>query len=557
MSVRSASPDLSGHAHVHQRRWLILATLCLGLILVVAANSSLNVAFPKIQAALGTTPSQLQWMVDAYSLVFAVLLLPAGAIADRFGRKTALQVGLAVFGLASLLATLSTDNGQLIALRGLMGVGSAFIMPGTLSILTNVFHDPVERQRAIAIWAGCAGLGGTIGPVISGFLLEAFVWQSVFFINVVLAIIGLVVGAFLLPNSSDPREATLDPVGVFLAILGIGSLLYGIIEGPANGWTSAETLGTIVLGLVVLGAFVAWELHTERPMLDMHLFQNRAFTLGSMTITLQYFAMFGLFFAVAQYLQISHGYTALEAGLAGIPIGVMGMIASPLSAPLVRRFGHRVVVGSGLLISAAGMALLVGVSPTTTFAVLFVGFCLLGWGNGQATAPSTTLIMASVPRAKSGVGSSVNDLSRQVGGALGIAVLGSVMASVYQNSIGHNVGSESLAARAGSSIEQTLAAAQQATGADAAALHHGAQLSFAHGFGMAMLVGAIVLTLNAALVWMRGISIDPDGDPLIHGPGPHPGAPEAIRSTDAGGRNGPAPPDSGRPDPGAAERQPT
>ncbi len=516
MSGGSPVTDTALDDPIFQRRWSILATLCLGLILVVAANSSLNVAFPKIQEALGSSPSQLQWMVDAYSLVFAVLLLPAGALADRFGRKTALQAGLAIFGLASLLATLSSDNGQLIALRGLMGVGSAFIMPGTLSILTNVFHDPVERQRAIAIWAGCAGLGGTIGPVVSGVLLEGFTWQSVFFINVVLAVIALGFGAKLLPNSSDPREATLDPIGVFLAILGVGSLLYGIIEGPANGWLSPVTIGTILGGIVVVGAFIAWELHTDNPMLDMHLFQNRAFTLGSTTITLQYFAMFGLFFAMAQYLQISHGYSALQAGLAGIPVGVMGMIASPLSAPLVRRFGHRFVVGSGLLVSAAGMALMIGASPTTTFVLLFVGFCLLGWGNGQATAPSTTLIMASVPRAKSGVGSSVNDLSRQIGGALGIAVLGSVMASVYRDSIAHNVGSPALAAKAGTSIDATLLAAQHSTGLDAVALHHGAQLSFAHGFGMAMLVGAIVLTINAALVWVRGLDIDPDGDPMIH-----------------------------------------
>lgn len=499
--------------HVFERRWLILATLCLGLILVVAANSSLNVAFPNIQAALGTTPSQLQWMVDAYSLVFAVLLLPAGALADRYGRKTALQLGLAVFGLASLLASFSSDNGQLIALRGMMGVGSAFIMPGTLSILTNVFHDPGERQRAIAIWAGCAGLGGTIGPVLSGILLEGFSWHSVFFINVVLAIIALAVGAKLLPNSSNPREAALDPIGVLLAVVGVGGLLYGIIEGPVNGWLSAETIGTTLGGLAVIGGFIAWELHSDHPMLDVHLFGDRAFTLGSTTITLQYFAMFGLFFAAAQYLQISHGYSALQAGLAGVPVGLMGMISSPMSATLVRRYGHRRVVAAGLAVSAAGMALMAGVSPTTTFALLFVGFCLLGWGNGQATAPSTTLIMAAVPRAKSGVGSSVNDLSRQIGGALGIAVLGSVMSSVYRGSIAHNVGSPALADRAGSTIEQTLIAVQHASGADAAALHHGAQLSFAHGFGMAMLVGAVVLAINAALVWVRGAGIgESDGD---------------------------------------------
>ncbi len=503
---------------VFRRRWLVLATLCLSLVLVVAGNSSLNVAFPAIQGALGSTLSDLQWMIDAYSMVFAVLLLPAGALADRFGRKTALQVGLVVFGLASLLATFASTNWHLIALRAVTGLGSAFIMPGTLSILINVFREPRERQKAIAIWAGCAGLGGTIGPVLSGLLLTHFAWTSVFFINVVLALLALGVGAILLPNSSDPREATLDPLGVVLAMGGVGAVLYGLIEGPTRGWSSPATIGTVVAGALVLAGFVAWERRCDHPMLDMRLFADRGFVLGSTTITLQYFAMFGLFFAMAQYLQISHGYSALAAGLAGVPVGLMGMVASPMSAPLVRRFGHRRVVAGGLLVSALGMGLLAGVDPTTAFVLLLVGFCLLGWGNGQATAPSTTLIMASVPRAKAGVGSSVNDLSRQVGGALGIAVLGSVMASAYGSAIGDAVG-PALAARAGTTIEATRRAAQASTGPVAEALRHGAEVSFAKGFGAAMLVGAIVLTLNAALVWVRGRAIDLDGAPG-HGAGP-------------------------------------
>ncbi len=498
---------------IHRRRWWILSVLCGSLVLTVAGNSSLNVALPSIQSALGSSPSQLQWMVDAYSLVFAVLLLPAGALADRFGRKTSLQFGLVVFGAASLAATFGTQTWHLIAMRALTGLGAAFIMPGTLSILTNVFRDPRDRQRAIAIWAGCAGLGGSLGPVISGALLEHFTWGSVFFISVVIAAVALLAGAFLLPNSSDPTESTLDPLGVLLAVGAVGMLLYGIIEAPANGWGSAVTVSTIAAGLVVLAGFVWWELHNPRPMLDIRLFRQRSLSVGATTITLQFFAMYGLYFALAQYLQISHGFSALQAGLAGLPIGVFGMIGAPSSATFVRRFGHRRAVGFGLLISAGGLAIMGGVTPTTTYALLFVGFCLLGFGNGQTTAPSTTLIMASVPRAKSGVGSAVNDLSRELGGALGIAVLGSVMSSVYRDDIGHHAGA--LAAHAGSTVEMTLAHAQRlaATHPEAAqTLHHAAQASFADGFGAAMVVGAIVLTGNAVLVWIRGLHVDPHGE---------------------------------------------
>lgn len=497
---------------IRERRWWILACLCLSLVLVVAGNSSLNVALPKIQADLGSAQSDLQWMVNAYSLVFAVLLLPAGALADRYGRKSALQLGMVIFGAASFASIFATENWHLIALRGVTGLGAAFIMPGTLSILANVFHDPRERQRAIAIWAGFAGLGGALGPIVSGLLLEHYSWGSVFLISVVITTVALAAGAYLLPNSSDPHHAILDPLGVLLAIASVGALLYGIIDGPDNGWTSTTTLAAMAAAVVLMGAFVAWELRNPHPMLDVRLFGNRSFSVGSTTITLQYFAAFGLFFAMAQYLQIAHGYSPLEAGLAGLPIGVMSMIGAPLSATFVRRYGHRGVVGVGLIISAGGLTLLSTATPTTSLVVLLTGFCLLGLGAGQSTAPSTTLIMTAVPRSKAGVGSAVNDLSRELGGALGVAVLGSVISSVYRSNIAGHVGS-ALASTAGTSVNATLSAAHHAatngSKATAGTLVHGAQLSFADGFGAAMVLGALVLVLNAALVWFRGLDVDP------------------------------------------------
>ena len=515
-AVEAPPRDLYGvDPHVHDRRWAILAVLCLSLLLIVAGNSSLNVALPDIQKALGSSPSQQQWMVDAYSFVFAVLLLPAGALADRYGRKTALQFGLVVFALASLAATFATQNWQLIALRGLTGLGAAFIMPGTLSILTNVFRDPRERQRAIAVWAGCAGLGGALGPIATGLLLAHYDWPSTFFINVVICAVALLAGAFLLPNSSDPADTTFDPLGVIFAVGAVGGLLYGIIDGPSRGWSDPVTIAALVGGVALVVAFVLWERHNPRPMLDVRLFAVRPFQVGSTTITLQFFAMYGLYFAVAQYLQISHGYSPLRAAVACLPIGAVSMVSAWLSANMVRKYGNRVVVGSGLLLSAGGLAAMGWVTPTTTYLLLGAAFACMGFGGGQTNAPSTTLIMSSVPRAKSGVGSAVNDLSRELGGALGIAVLGSVLSSVYRSTVSAHAHSAALAAKAGSSVDVTLHASQQAFAnhnpAVGQALLHVAQTTFAHAFGVAMLLGAAILVLNSALVWARSLRAGAEG----------------------------------------------
>lgn len=492
----------------YHRRWWTLSVLCLSLLLIVAGNSSLNVALPDIQRRLGSSPSSLQWIVDIYGLVFAGLLLPAGALADRFGRKTALQGGLVLFGSAALVASFASQTWQLIALRALMGVGAAFIMPGTLSILTNTFHDPIERRKAISIWAGFAGLGGAIGTVLSGILLEHATWSATFLINVPIVAVALVAGLWLVPNSSDPTEAVLDPPGALLAIVGLATLLYGIIEAPVQGWASPETLGVLAVGALVLGTFVWWELRCDHPMLDVRLFADRSFAIGSSTITLQYMAMFGLYFALAQYLQFAHGYSALEVALIGLPIGVFAMIGAPVSARSVGRFGPRRVVGTGLLVSGSGLILL-GVTSSATVPVLvvIVAFSLIGLGNGQTTAPSTTLIMSAVPRAKSGVGSAVNDLSRELGGALGIAVLGSVMASLFRADIVGRLSSVPPAVRdqARSSVVATFGAAHDA---DAAGDHSLARFltaqgkdAFAHAFGRTMLLGAVVILANAAIVW--------------------------------------------------------
>lgn len=488
---------------IYARRWWSLAVLCLSLVLIVAGNASLNVALPDIQERLGTSPSGLQWIVDIYALVFAGLLLPAGALADRFGRKTALQGGLVVFAVAAFSASFGTETWHLLAARAAMGVGAAFIMPGTLSILSNLFRDPAEKRKAISLWAGFAGLGGALGTVLSGLLLERFTWASTFLINAPIAIIALIAGLKLLPNSSDPREARLDPRGALLSMGGLAVLLIGVIEAPNHGWLSPTTLATIGASAVLLVVFVWWELRCDHPMLDVRLFKDRSFALGSSTITLQFMAMFGLFFALAQYLQLAHGYTALTTAFIGLPIGVFAMIGAPLSARTVGRYGPRRVVGSGLLVSASGLLVLaLTASPTVSVLVILAGFSLVGLGNGQTTAPSTTLIMGSVPRAKSGVGSAVNDLSRELGGALGVAVLGSVISSVYRNDISNRLSSLSpdIQDQARESIVATFNAAQ-ANGPQAEFLVEQGKAAFSHAFSMAMLLGAAVILINSAIVW--------------------------------------------------------
>lgn len=492
----------------YDKRWWTLAVLCLSLVLIVAGNASLNVALPDIQTRLGSSPSSLQWIVDVYPLVFAGLLLPAGALADRFGRKTALQGGLLLTMVTALAVTFADQTWQLIAGRALMGVGAAFIMPGTLSILTNVFADPAERRKAISLWAGFAGLGGALGTLMSGFLLEHYSWASTFLVNVPICLVALVAGLWLVPNSSDPHDAVLDPPGALLAVAALATLLYGIIEAPHRGWASPPTLVALAVAAVLIVAFVRWELHTDHPMLDVRLFRNRSFAIGSSTITLQYMAMFGLYFSLAQYLQFAHGYTALETAVIGLPIGVFAMIGAPISARNVGRFGPRRVVGTGLLVSCSGLLLLgLTSSATVSVVVIVLGFSLIGLGNGQTTAPSTTLIMGAVPRAKSGVGSAVNDLSREMGGALGIAVLGSVMASIYRTDIVNRLSSlpASVRDQAGGSIVNTFDAADAAResgdGGTAAFLVQQGRESFGTAFGRTMLLAAVVIAVNAAIVW--------------------------------------------------------
>ena len=518
----------------HGKRWWTLAVLCLSLVIVVVGNTVLNVAIPTLVRELDASNSALQWMVDSYALVFAGLLLTAGAIGDRFGRKGALTAGLVIFGGASAVAAFADSSGQLIALRAVMGIGAALIMPATLSILTNVF-PPHERAKAIAIWAGLAGAGAAIGPVASGFLLEHFWWGSVFLVNIPLVAAAVVAGRVLVPRSKDPHPERLDPVGAGLSMVGLGVLLYGIIEGPTHGWAAPATLGALLGGLAVLGLFGAWELRTEHPMLDLRFFRNPTFSSATAAINLVFFAMFGTFFLLTQYLQLVLGYGALEAGLRMLPMPFTMMVAAPSSAKFVERFGSRKVVSSGLLILGLGLLLLAQSDVDTPYWHLVLSIVTMAVGMGLSMAPSTTGIMASLPLRKAGVGSAVNDTTRELGGALGVAVLGSLLASKFTAALPASITQLPEAAQTAvrSSLGGALGVARSLPPAAGGPLEAVAKSAYVDAMRVSMVAAAIVV-MTAAVIVRR---FYPDrllmhdaahGDPAAPAPAPDPvAAPEA------------------------------
>lgn len=433
----AALPPFDRTSRSYELRWWILGVLCLSLLVIIVDNSILNVAIPTLVRDLGATNSQLQWMVDSYTLVFAGLLLTAGSLGDRFGRLGALQAGMAIFGLGSLASAVIDTPNQLIGTRALMGIGGALIMPATLSIITNVF-PPEERGKAIGMWAAIAGVATALGPISGGFLIEHYYWGSIFLVNLPIVAISLVAGRAIIPTSKDPSKPKLDPVGAVLSIVGLVALVYGIIQAPEHGWTSGATITAFVVGVGVLAAFGVWEGRTDSPMLDTSFFRNPRFTAASVGIMLLFFAMFGSIFLQTQYLQFVMGYTALEAGIRLLPMAMTMMVIAPNSAKLAERFGTKVVVGSGLTLAGLALALMAGLPDhdISYWGDVAWRLVIMAIGMGLTMAPATESIMGSLPREKAGVGSAMNDTTRQVGGALGVAIVGSVMSSVY----GHRVG---------------------------------------------------------------------------------------------------------------------
>jgi EmrB/QacA subfamily drug resistance transporter len=425
---------MSVETQPYSRRWQALIVLAVSLLVISVGNTILNVALPTIQTELDASSSQLQWIVDGYLLVYAGLLLVAGTLGDRFGRRRALTAGLTVFAVGSVLAAISDSSTALIASRALMGVGAAGIMPTTLSILTNMFPED-ERPKAIAIWAAVAGMGVAIGPISGGWMIEHLDWRWIFLFNLP-AIGACLVGAFaLVPESRDPSTPKLDVVGAVLSVLGLGAIVWGLIEAPERGWTDAAILGAFAGGATVLGLFAAWERRVAEPMLDLSVFRNARFSAASASITFVYFALMGVMYFLTSYLQTVLGFSALEAGERMLPIAVGMIITAKSAVPLVARLGTRVVVASGLLVVAGALVMVTGFDTATGDGPLALVLGLMGAGIGLAMAPATESIMGSLPKAKAGIGSAMNDVVREVGGTLGIAVLGSMLASAYSSSM--------------------------------------------------------------------------------------------------------------------------
>lgn len=418
---------------IFSRRWLTLLALCMSLTVTSIDNTILNVGLPSIVKEVGASQAQLQWLIDSYTIVFACLLLTMGAIGDKWGRHRTLAIGLVVFGVFSALASFADTANQLIVCRGLMGIGGALIFPSTLAILTTSFSAE-ERPKAIGIWAAVAGVGVAVGPVLGGLLLDHFWWGSIFLVNVPICIAAIVFGFFVVPPSrSDDRSHRLDPMGAVLSIIAVVLVLYGIIEIPEKGWAHGLVLGPLFVGIVFVGLFAMWESRSDHPMLDLSFFRNPRFSAASMTVTLNYFAMFGSTFLIVGYFQFVLGYSALKAGLLTAPVAVGLMAVSPLAHKFVKRFGTTRVVVTGLLICAAVLvcygipAIIDNVALGALVRVIF------GGGLACTATPATEAIMSSLPRNRAGVGSAVNDTTRQIGGALGVAVIGSIFAARYHS----------------------------------------------------------------------------------------------------------------------------
>ncbi|MDC0768351.1 MFS transporter [Streptomyces sp. HD] len=506
---------------VHRRRWAILGVLMLSLLIVVLDNSILNVAIKTISTpaptGLGATQSELEWAINAYTLVFAGLLFSAGLLGDRLGRKKVLLGGLTVFGIGSALAAFSGSPGELIAFRAVMGLGAAFVMPATLAVLMNVFERD-EQPKAIGIWAGGVGLAIAIGPITGGVLLDHFWWGSVFLINVPIVLLALALMLWLVPDSRDPNPGRIDPIGVVLSVVGLVLLVYGIIKGgQLADFTDPTVLATIAAGLAVLAGFVVFEKRSDHPSIDVTYFRNKVFSAAVGVIALVFFALMGVTFFSVFYTQSVRGYSPLQTGLLMLPLAAAQMIFAPRARLLVDRFGNRATTTGAMLLIAATLAAFATFETDTPIWLLEVVFFLMGAAMAHIMTPISVVIMQALPREKAGAASALSNTFRQVGGALGIAVLGSVLSTAYRSGIEDRltVLPEGVRHTAGESVEATLGVAAR-LGQQGEALVRPAHDAFLHAMHVTALWGAGVAVLGAVVValFLPGRPTEPqEGEP--------------------------------------------
>jgi EmrB/QacA subfamily drug resistance transporter len=507
-----APPSLSP-----RRRTLVLASMCLALVLVVAGVTMLVNALPLIAEELNLSQSKQAWVVDAYALPFAALLMIAGALGDRYGRRGALLAGTALFGIGSLLSAMADSGNALLAYRAVMGVGSALIMPSTLSTITSVF-PPAQRARAVGIWVGFAMSGGTLGILASGALLEEFWWGSVFVVAAVVALVTFLAVVLVVPSTCASEHVSLDAGGTVLSVLGIGGLVFGIIEGPEQGWTSPFTIAGLVLGALALVLFVWWELRVDDPLLDPRLFRLRGFGTGSAGLFIMFLAMFGFFLVSLQFLQLILGYSPLKAAFGLLPQMLVMMPLAIISAPLSLRVGQRRLSTIGLLIGAVGMASFLALDSNSSYWQFLVGVLIIAVALGLAMTPATTAIVNSLPLAKQGVASAVNDVSREIGVVVGVAVLGSAFNIAYRSRISDELDGLSPEVADGAREAPVIALqnADNLGGGRGADLTAAAESAFMSGLRSAVLIGAVLLALAGLYTWWRGPSLSsvsaPDAD---------------------------------------------
>jgi EmrB/QacA subfamily drug resistance transporter len=489
---------------------LILASLLLAAFAINVDTTIVNVALPSLVRQLDASTTELEWIVDAYNLLFAALVLATGNLSDRLGRKGVLLAGLGVFGVATTAGGLVDSPEALIAARAVMGIGAALIFPATLSLLTNVFTERRERARAIGLWGATAGVGIAAGPIVGGWLLERYAWPSVFFALAPIAALAALLVAVSVPSSRDPAAAPADRAGLALSAAAITVLVYAIIEAPNAGWATARTLGGLALAGALFAAFIAWERRARAPMLDVALFRNLRFSAASGALTITFFALMGFIFLVVLYMQFLKGYGPLSTGLRILPVAVTVGITSILGTSLAVRAGTKLVVSGGLVFLTAGLAWASTVSASTSYSTIVCSMVLLGAGIGLTSAPATESIMGAVSDAKAGIGSAINDATRIVGATLGVAVIGSIFASLYTSELDTTLTAEmpdSAANAAHDSVGGAFAAAAQLDAAGqtglAVALRDAASTAFFEGFGAACLVAAAVALVGAALAaWL-------------------------------------------------------
>ncbi|GAA2392972.1 MFS transporter [Dactylosporangium salmoneum] len=423
----------------YPRRWAALAVLSLTLVAVTLDNSVLNTALPSLAHALRASTSDLQWITDAYTLVFASALILAGTLGARFGSRNALIGGLVVFGGGSAVAALSGSPGQLIAWRAVMGLGAAFVMPATLAIITRIF-PPAERPKAFGAWSAAAGIGVLIGPVTGGALLEHFSWSSAFWINVPLVAFAIGAVFAVVPSVPAVRGGRLDILGALLSTAAVAALVDAVIQAPSRGWADRVTLAELALAAVLVAAFVAWQRRAASPLVRLDLFTNRTFAVAALSLAVVFFVLFGTLFELSQYLQLVHGYSPLVAGLGAMPFAVAMALTSATSPLITRRLGVRGTLVLGLFLAAAGLLDLATTGVHTAFWKIAVGTAVIGLGMGMMMAPASLQISGSVPPRFASMASALNSVIRELGGVFGIAVLGTVVSSAYRSGVGTDLG---------------------------------------------------------------------------------------------------------------------